>query len=184
MSIKNYLTCILVCFTSTLISQNCNLKFQGTVKDFHDSTPIIGATIQIEGLKTYAVTDDEGNFILKNICAPQFTIKVAHVSCETKLIKVDLTKTPSLIIKLEHHIEELNEVTVTSDVDKKTKTAQETVLKGNILNKYSTLSLGDAIKEIPGISSINTGNSIVKPVINGLHSSRVLVMTNNVRLQD
>jgi len=100
------------------------------------------------------------------------------------LIKVDLTKTPSLIIKLEHHIEELNEVTVTSDVDKKTKTAQETVLKGNILNKYSTLSLGDAIKEIPGISSINTGNSIVKPVINGLHSSRVLVMTNNVRLQD
>ena len=46
------------------------------------------------------------------------------------------------------------------------------------------MSLGDAIKEIPGVSSINTGNTIVKPVINGLHSSRVLIMTNNVRLQD
>ena len=31
---------------------------------------------------------------------------------------------------------------------------------------------------------MNTGNTIVKPVINGLHSSRVILMTNGVRLQD
>lgn len=184
MSKKYYLTYLLLCTSSIILGQNCNLKLQGTVKDFHDSSPILEATIQIEGLKTYAVTDAKGNFVINNICAPKFTIKVAHVACETKVIQVDLTKKTFLNIRLEHHIEELNEVTVTSEVDKKTKTAQETVLKSDILERYSSLSLGDAIKEIPGVSSINTGNSIVKPVINGLHSSRVLVMTNNVRLQD
>jgi len=184
MSKKYYLTYVFVCFTYLLIGQNCNLKFTGAVKDFHDGTPIVGATVQIEGLKTYAVTDSKGNFTIKNICNSIFTVKVAHVSCEERIIQIDLKKKSLYEIRLEHHIEELNEVTLRSEVDKKTKTSQETVLKGNILARYSALSLGDAIKEIPGVSSINTGNSIVKPVINGLHSSRVLVMTNNVRLQD
>mgnify|MGYP003639279072 FL=1 len=184
MSKKYYLTYVFVCFTYLLIGQNCNLKFKGTVKDFHDGTPIVGATVKIEGLKTYAVTDSKGNFTIKNICNSIFTVKVAHVSCEERIIQIDLKKKSLYEIRLEHHIEELNEVTLRSEVDKKTKTSQETVLKGNILARYSALSLGDAIKEIPGVSSINTGNSIVKPVINGLHSSRVLVMTNNVRLQD
>ena len=184
MSKKYYLTYVFVCFTYLLIGQNCNLKFTGAVKDLHDGTPIVGATIQIEGLKTYAVTDSKGNFTINNICNSIFTVKVAHVSCEERIIQIDLKKKSLYEIRLEHHIEELNEVTLRSEVDKKTKTSQETVLKGNILARYSALSLGDAIKEIPGVSSINTGNSIVKPVINGLHSSRVLVMTNNVRLQD
>ena len=184
MSKKYYLTYVFVCFTYLLIGQNCNLKFTGAVKDFHDGTPIVGATVQIEGLKTYAVTDSKGNFTIKNICNSIFTVKVSHVSCEERIIQIDLKKKSLYEIRLEHHIEELNEVTLRSEVDKKTKTSQETVLKGNILARYSALSLGDAIKEIPGVSSINTGNSIVKPVINGLHSSRVLVMTNNVRLQD
>ena len=184
MSKKYYLIYLMICFSTITISQNCNLKLQGTVKDFHDSSPIVGATIQIEGLKTYAISDAKGNFEIENICTSKFTIKVSHVSCDSKVLQVDLTKKSFLEIKLEHHIEELNEVTIKSEVDKKTKTAQETVLKSDILQRYSSLSLGDAIKEIPGVSSINTGNSIVKPVINGLHSSRVLVMMNNVRLQD
>ena len=53
-----------------------------------------------------------------------------------------------------------------------------------MLENYSAASLGDALKEIAGVSSINTGNAIVKPMINGMHSSRIIVMNNGVRLQD
>ena len=35
-----------------------------------------------------------------------------------------------------------------------------------------------------GVSSLNTGNTIVKPMIHGLHSSRLLLVNNNVRLFD
>ena len=184
MSIKYYLTCLFLCFISVTISQNCNLKFQGIVKDFHDGAPIEGAYIKMEGSNIYAISDERGNFVFNNICTVSFKVSVSHVSCNTKTVTINLNKKSFIEIRLEHHIEELIEVNVTSKVNKKSKTAQESVIKSDVLERYSSLSLGDAIKEIPGISSINTGNSIVKPVINGLHSSRVLIMTNNVRLQD
>lgn len=46
------------------------------------------------------------------------------------------------------------------------------------------MSLGDALKEVTGVTSLSTGNTIVKPIINGMHSSRIIIMTNGVRLQD
>lgn len=184
MSKKVYLILAFVSISAIAMGQKCDYTFKGIVKDFHDGTPIIGATLQVEGSKKHTITDSKGNFVLKNLCNTSFLVVVSHVSCDTKRITIDLTKESYKEIRLEHHIEELNEVTLKAEGNKKTKTAQESVLKTKVLEKYSSLSLGDAIKEIPGISSINTGNSIVKPVINGLHSSRVLVMVNNVRLQD
>ena len=40
--------------------------------------------------------------------------------------------------------------------------------------------MGDALKEIAGVSSLNTGSTIVKPIIQGLNGSRVLIMNNGV----
>ena len=184
MSKKYYLTYLLLCFTSVIISQDCILKFEGIVKDFHDGTPIEGAYIKVEGFNLYGVSDHKGNFIIENICNSKFKSTISHLSCDSKIVTINLDKKSFVEIRLEHHIEELTEVSISSQVDKKTKTTQETVIKNDVLERYSSLSLGDAIKEIPGISSINTGNTIVKPVINGLHSSRVLIMNNNVRLHD
>ena len=181
---KYYLTYLMLCLSSIMIGQNCILNFKGNVKDFHDGSTIEGATIKIEGSDIYSLTDQKGDFIIENICFVKFKVIVSHVSCESKVIAVNLDETSFLNIKLEHHIEELTEVNVNAKVDKKTNTAQETIIDNEIIERYSALSLGDAIKEIPGVSSINTGNTIVKPVINGLHSSRILIMSNNVRLQD
>ncbi|RYF49517.1 MAG: TonB-dependent receptor, partial [Cytophagaceae bacterium] len=63
-------------------------------------------------------------------------------------------------------------------------TVHEQRLTTQTIEKYSNASLGDALKEIAGVSALKTGNNIVKPVINGLHSSRVPVIANNVRLED
>ncbi|MFK8058885.1 MAG: TonB-dependent receptor, partial [Polaribacter sp.] len=40
------------------------------------------------------------------------------------------------------------------------------------------------LNTLSGVSSLNTGNSIVKPMIHGLHSSRLLIINNNVRMFD
>ncbi|MFY0631261.1 MAG: TonB-dependent receptor [Flavobacteriaceae bacterium] len=183
--IKKYYWIIFVAlYAINMTAQDCNISLKGIVTDFHDGTPISEATVQIEGTKKYAVTDKKGAFTLRNLCNSSFLLVVSHISCDTKKIKVDTQKSKSIKIRLEHHIEELTEVKVKSKTVQKSKTSQETVLKTDILQRYSSQSLGDAIKEIPGVSSINTGNAIVKPVINGLHSSRILILTNNVRLQD
>ncbi|WP_461597848.1 TonB-dependent receptor [Winogradskyella sp.] len=165
-------------------AQECSYTFLGEVKDFHDNTPIVGATIFMQNLNTYTTTDFDGKFKIENLCKGELTLVISHIGCETKTITYTIGGDTFKSIALEHHIEELDEVSLKAKEKKTTTTAQETVIKEDILKQYSSLSLGDVLKEIPGVSSINTGNAIVKPMINGLHSSRLLILNNNVRLQD
>lgn len=168
-----------------VVSQECNTVLSGQVVDFHDGTSMSGATVYIETLEKYTYADAQGRFSIENLCPGKLALVISHVGCETKRVEIDLKGDSFQEILLEHHTEELDEVAVTSDLIKKTTvTAQETVIKDKVLTRYSSKNLGDALKEVPGVSSINTGNAIVKPIINGMHSSRILILTNNVRLQD
>ncbi|WGH76187.1 TonB-dependent receptor [Tenacibaculum tangerinum] len=175
---------ILLLSFSTVESQNCEYTFSGLVEDFHDKSPIIGATVFIKNQNKYAVTNSEGKFSIPNVCSGNSTIEVSHVACEPQTFELNVSSNIFKIIDLEHHEEELKEIHIKGATGLKTKTAQETLLKTKTLEKFSGGSLGDAIKSISGVSSINTGNNIVKPVINGLNGSRVLISFNNVRLHD
>lgn len=182
---KHNLLIVVLCFIGTIHSQNCNHTFIGEVLDFHDSTPMSGATVRIESLNSYTTADINGKFSIKNLCNGKLILVISHVGCETKRITVVIDGDTYKKISMEHHIEELLEVELSGNTSKKTtKTKQESVISHKTIERFSNLNLGDALKEVAGVSSINTGNSIVKPVINGMHSSRILILSNNVRLQD
>lgn len=182
---KQLIVGVVMVFSCFSYSQTCTYTFLGELSDFHDGTPIISATIFIKELDKHLVSDFNGKFKIENLCSGTITLTISHVGCETKTVSYIVESDVFKAIQIEHHIEELNEISVTGNANKKeTKTAQETVLKANTLKKYSALSLGDALKEVAGVSSINTGNSIVKPMINGMHSSRLLILNNGVRQQD
>lgn len=169
----------------TISAQNCTYTFIGDISDFHDATPIVGATIHIENLDKYAVSDINGKFKIENLCEGKLDLTISHVACDTKSVSFNINSDTYKTILLEHHIEDLEEVTINGKTIKEnTSSGQETILNSKDIYKYNTLSLGDALKEVTGVSSINTGSTIVKPVINGLHSSRLIILNNNVRLQD
>ena len=185
MSLKNNVfACVFLLFSTIATSQNCKLTFSGLIEDFHDKSPIVGATVYIKSLNKYTTTNFEGEFSLPNLCSGEIIVEISHVACTPQILELNIDKNVYRIIDLEHHEEELNEVHIKGAIGLKTKTTQETLIKTQTLEKFSNATLGDALKNVTGVSSINTGNSIVKPVINGLHGSRVLVSFNNVRLQD
>lgn len=166
-------------------SQECQSTLFGRVIDFHNGTPIIDAVVFIKSLNKYSTTDNTGKFSFENLCDNTIYITVSHLACETKHLEINIKGNTFYEVNLEHHIEELSEVKIDGvGKSKSTQTSQETVLKTESIERYSAFSLGDALKQISGVSTINTGNAIVKPVINGLHSSRVVIITNGVRLQD
>jgi iron complex outermembrane receptor protein len=167
------------------MSQECQLTFKGTIRDFHDNTALENALIYLKSENRSFTSDTNGKFEINNLCAGEIELVISHIACQTKTITLKLSGNLEKNIFMEHHIEELGEVAVFGEGSRKeTETAQETVLKSEVLSRYSALSLGDALKEVPGVSSINTGSAIVKPMINGLYGSRILILTNDVRLQD
>ena len=183
--IKLFSFCVFMCCVcTTTIAQNCQITLKGKVTDFHDNSSIIGASLHIENSNKYVTTDFDGLFEFKNLCEGKITITVKHLACETKTISINLTKDIFKDISLEHHIEDLEEVIVASTHKTTSNTVQATKIDSKVIEDYSGKSLGDALKEVSGISSINTGHTIVKPIINGLHSSRIAILTNGVRLQD
>lgn len=181
---KNNITLLwMFIFCNVLLSQNCNFELSGKIEDFHENLVLENAVVHIKNLNRFVTTDKQGFFKFTKLCKGNLTIEISHISCELKTITVSLTKNTHKIISLEHHIEDLDEVKV-SHLNTHTATKQTSNITNNLLENYSSASLGDALKEVSGISSINTGQAIVKPIINGLHSSRISIMTNGVRLQD
>lgn len=164
-------------------SQNCNFTFLGELKDFHDGTSMSAANIYIKELDKYVVSDLDGKFKIENLCAGTLTLTISHIGCETKTVSYVINNDVFKTIFLEHHLEELNEVVLNSTI-KSESTSIETSINKSLLESYSDKSLGDALNTISGVSSLNTGNTIVKPMIHGLHSSRLLIVNNNVRLFD
>ncbi|WP_338733785.1 TonB-dependent receptor [Mangrovimonas cancribranchiae] len=174
---------LFIALTGYTYGQNCNNTFLGEIKDFHDKSAIASATIYIKEKDKYLVSDFDGKFKIENLCSGTITLTISHIGCETKTVSYQISNHIAKTVFLEHHLEELSEVVISSNL-KTENTSIERSLNKSTLESFTDKSLGDALNSISGVSSLNTGNTIVKPMIHGLHSSRLLIVNNNVRMFD
>ncbi len=171
---------------STLgFSQDCTDTLSGYIIDLHDQSTLEQATIIIAGSERIVTTDATGKYEIAGLCSGPYTLQVSHPSCETQVVRVTVNGNTSRNINMEHHLESLGNIQITGHAhEAKSKTATESILDHTILESNSAASLGDALKQLSGVTSLNTGSTVVKPVIQGLHSSRVVLITDGTRLQD
>lgn len=179
--------CVLVCcFTLiTTTAQDCSYKLQGVVQDFHDGELLELAQVYITPLQRTVSTDAQGTFEINGLCAGTYKLRVSHVSCEPKTLDVTIDADKKITVKLEHHVEELNDVKVLADVhdDHDSTTATQQVATATIeINSAATL--GDALSSVKGVTTLKTGNSVTKPIIHGLYGSRVAIVNDGLRQQD
>src|SRR5690606_21799554 len=139
-----------VVFGTTLLAgvyaQDCTYTLKGEVIDFHDGTPLVNAIIKITDSDTYTYSDLDGKFTLENLCNGQIMVQVIHPACENTVVPISITGNTYKILRLEHHVEELREVSVTGHRKRESQTGQEAVLTSDVIDRYSSLSLGDALK--------------------------------------
>ncbi|MCE2613915.1 TonB-dependent receptor [Flavobacteriaceae bacterium D16] len=183
---KFKIACLIMLLPSAIIfAQECRYVFKGQVVDFHDKSPLAEASIFINQIGRSAVTDAQGNFEFEEMCPGTYQIQAAHSGCQTLFLEVEISGDTYTEILLEHHRVELEEVRVFgAPLADKTISAIEQSLEEETLEQFSGASLGDALKTISGVSSLNTGANIVKPAIHGLNGSRVLILNDGVRMQD
>ena len=182
---RKYYVAILLIISGLANSQDCKYSLSGKVTDLHDGSLLSGATLVFNEINKTAQTDLDGRYDISNLCKGQYSIKLIHPSCESTTFKININGNTNRDFKLEHHIEELNEIIIKGNpYDNQSKSVYENKVSTETLEQYSTGSLGDALNSLSGISSLNKGNGIVKPIINGLHSSRIIMINNGVRMQD
>ena len=170
-----------LCCTNSF-AQNCNNRLSIQVIDLHDGTPLENATVQTNGLK--GTTDFDGNLIFENLCEDTYVLTISHEDCESLVQTVDIKKDTFRKIRLEHHLNELEEIMIISNNRNNSRTLFENKISKEVLDDYNSRTLGEVLKTVTGVSSLNSGSYLSKPVINGLHSSRVILINNGVRLED
>ena len=180
-----YFLMILLLSSFPLLSQSCDYTLSGVLTDLHDGSVLEGATLIVAGSERFVFTDFEGKFMISNLCNETYSIQVSHPYCLTKGFSVTVSGDTFKSFKLEHHLEVLNEISIDGRiVSNQSKTLQENILSKEELERFGSRSLGDALASLSGVSSLNTGNTVIKPMINGLHSSRVVIINNGVRMED
>ncbi|MFP9100185.1 TonB-dependent receptor [Flavobacterium sp. RHBU_24] len=158
-------------------SQN---SLSGNVTD-SQNRPLEGTHIHIGALHAESLPD--GSYLLPDIPAGNQRVIASYIGFYALDTIININGTTVMDIKLKPKVTQLEEVVLTESVVANNATGSQK-LKTETLEKYSGATLGDALREIAGVSSLRTGSTIVKPVINGLHSSRVPIFTNGVRLED
>ncbi len=169
---------------TNLLAQNCNNLIFGTVKDAQTREILPGAGVTIKELNQFVLVEDDSHYHFNQLCSGKYTILISYIGYQPKEIKFEIKKTATEInVFLTPVSSQLSQVNVQGQVALHKPLQTQSQLKGKDLELLQGLSLGEALKAIPGLSSIQTGPSISKPVIHGLHSNRVLIYNNGVRLE-
>jgi iron complex outermembrane recepter protein len=163
--------CQLVLKGHVYISDTSKLNASGASVKFYSAHP------------TGTVTDSAGDFSLTGLCTGKYRIVISYQGYRTLDSTITLKHDGSLKVLLFSNAQELSSVTITGEVIRKDQitTAIKTILSGAELEATRGLSLGESLKSIAGVNSLQTGPSISKPVIHGVYSNRVLIMNNGVR---
>ncbi|MDB2607192.1 TonB-dependent receptor, partial [Zobellia sp.] len=177
---------VMLLFGSVIpVSQNCDYTLSGTVIDLHDNSVLPGALLIVAGTEQAVETDIDGKFTITGLCDNTYSIQVSHPYCATQGFTLKVSGNTTKTFRLEHHLDELNEVIIKGKTyQNEVKTIVNNEVSTQQLEQFSNGSFGDALNSLSGVSSLNTGNAVVKPMIHGLHSSRVVIINNGVRMED
>lgn len=161
-------------------TQTCTINLSGHVEDADTKEKLPGAVVTIKETGTQITTDEKGDFLFKALCDGEYTLQVSHVSCDSLKKKIKLVKDYHIDIFLPHARRTLGEVVVEAQKGI-SNTGFKKELSGKELEETKGLSLAEALSKINGVTMLQTGSTISKPVIHGLHSSRILTINNGVR---
>ncbi len=146
--------------------------------------PIIGAVVRCTGATSPVVTDQQGRAVLR-LKTPLTTLHldITYVGYKRLKRSVAVPTSRTLTLSMQEDVKEFDTVTVSGQRHHTNKLQQASKIGVEVLEKGGATSLAKMLESIPGVSSISSGSTVAKPVIQGMHSSRILLMNNGVRLE-
>lgn len=159
----------------------CTAVFTGAVHDSTTHENLVYANVYVVEAAKGAVCNAKGFFKIDSLCDGVYTVKVSHIGCNTIEQKIKIKGNTDIHFHLPHSANNLDEVNVVAKKAEEQLTQTKDVLSGKQLDETKGQSLGEALKKISGVSTLQTGASIAKPVIHGMHSNRILILNNGIR---
>ncbi len=169
---------------TTQVAAQGGFTLSGRVIDDHDATSMSFAEVYLPELQRGAVADAEGYFTLKDLPAGTYRMRVSHVGCEPVERRVTLDRDLEVLVRMEHHAEELRELEVIAERPDENVGMVVSEVDRAAMERATGRNLAEMLAAVPGVTLLSSGPTIGKPVIHGLYGNRVLVMNQGVRQED
>ena len=172
---------ILIIFLSAFAySQNPGIIF-GYVQDAETGNPLPYATVYIKGTKMGSITDKNGFYEIRNVPPGVYLVGVRYVGYKEQVRQVEVKagKRTRLDFGLVTEAIKLGEVTVEA---KTSSISAIRTLEAKDIAKFSVNTVAEALEEVPGIAISRAGGWGVKPYLQGVTDSRVLVFIDGVKV--
>lgn len=156
-------------------------QYQGFIYD-EGKFPLEGVVIFEENHETGTVTDEKGFFQLPFPHDHDMSLVVSYTGYQTqkKWVRYHSDQmTPDTIILLRDTVW-LTQAVISDNVSvsDQNKRIQQDYFTDNYRGSFAT-----TLEALPGLSAINVGVGISKPVIRGMSSNRIIVSRNGIRME-
>ncbi|MDZ4699248.1 MAG: TonB-dependent receptor [Rhodothermales bacterium] len=148
-----------------------------------DADPLPGANVYLPALQRGAVTDPSGRYEIDNLAVGTYEVVFSFIGfrSETRTVTVGAGRN-RIEVTLQSDIVWTDEVLVAAEQEGRLTldTRSVAILDAAALDEVRGQTLGETLEHLPGMTALQTGPSISKPVVRGLHSQRVLVLNAGV----
>lgn len=157
---KVHLLLAFVLLTSFAFSQTGLVK--GKIIDKSLEEALWGATVMLEGTTTGVITDEDGNYILENLPAGNFTVVASYVGYSPIKKEVTISEGSESMVNFELNADlvGLDQVVVTGVINPKSaleSSVSLTTLNSKSIEQVGAVTTAEIFKVIPGIRSESSG---------------------------
>ena len=155
----------------------------GAVVDSATRQPVVGVNVVIAETKLGTTTDSSGRYRIAGSLPAAVTITFRRLGYTPQTKRVDLSRGPATVdIALAARPVSLGGVMVRADSAAQFLRAEHATssMTQEDVQQRRGQTLGETIKALPGVSVIQYGPSISKPVVRGLHSQRIATVNAGV----
>ncbi len=178
---------IIICLTNPkfLVGQAHSVIFEGVIQG-PSNEPIEFAMVKVSPGEGFAISDTKGAFQLSCTCDDEVRfLEVSHVAYESIRISLDsISKPRNMQITLQDAVQLLQMVEVHHQNLLSTLLANSQPLHlvdKEFIEKNQRGTFTGALASLPGISTMNLGVGIAKPVIRGMSFNRILVNNRGIK---
>jgi len=162
-------------------SHNGTFTIHGQLTDSDTHLPIANATVTLMPINKTAKTDGHGFYRFSSLCNGIYTLHFKSIGFEEHNKELNLTKNETVNSALMHSSIVLHHVEVIGHQSTLKTTAVVNSLTQEQLKETKGDVLAAILQKVPGVNMLQTGATIAKPVIHGMHSNRILILNNGIR---
>lgn len=167
----------------SLCAQEFN-TISGTVKDKKTGEPIESVAVSIEGTKVGMFTDKKGNFLFCDMKKGQYKMEFRYIGYEDMSIPIDLIKDYNADFYMIPSSVSLNEVEIQGNMNNNARAISKITINQTSMFDKVTPNFSKLLANVPGVSTIDIGAGISKPVIRGLGFNRIAVINRGITQQN